>query len=204
MTTGDTTTDHDAARVAEIRAWASGDTAVLILTRTDVRMLLRLLDAAARPHDASFVTRAYHDEAVRQHLVLSDQIMADCKQAHERSADMERRAESAEAACARHVTAYDEVARRVVELEADRDEWRKMSTIATSMNDMLSERAERMAAALAASEAKMGVMQRALEGIGKKALHWQAVFAGNESLVHKWRDIQMRAQGAALRPAEEK
>lgn len=54
----------------------------------------------------------------------------------------------------------------------------------------LQSRAERAEAALADARS-------ALQEIGKKALHWQAVCARNEISVHRWRDIQMRAQGAA-------
>lgn len=95
------------------------------------------LDATARPHDASFVTRATHDKLV---------------------------------------TAYDEVARRVVELEAAS---REVQTIAANHSEAHVESAR----------------QAAAEGDRRGDQH-QMAMANNWAVV----DAKMRA---ALRPAEE-
>lgn len=161
-----TMTDQDAARLVDVQRcvaeWRAQMPRMPNEPEERSEFLLRLLDAAARPHDASFVIRPFHaacvSELMEQRAAVeqeSDTWIRRYDDAEGRCKLLLERAEAAEAACARHVTAYDEVARRVAELE------------------------------------------RALEDIGRKALHWQAVFAANESLVHKWRDIQMRAQGAS-------
>jgi hypothetical protein len=78
--------------------------------RTAGQFLLRLLDARphdARPHDESFVTRAMFEEAVVARNDALGREIATLEQSI-----------AAEGAHDKLVTAYDEVARRVAELEA--------------------------------------------------------------------------------------